>query len=201
MKTNLKLVAGGLAGLLTAIGLMAGLLIWAGGVDSSSHQLGEAPKLPPVPAPSMEAELATVTPPSPAVVEPTIEEPPAPPEPSYEPELSDGPIRLRRLIVATGVRGHEPTGATNEIEVGAQRRVYAFVDAVNETDEEIPLSVTFEPAVGESTGHVSLDIPAQAPRWRTWAWTRHIYEPGGWEVVVRAPDGRVIGRRPFVVVD
>lgn len=197
MKTNLKLVAGGIAGLLSAIGLMAGFLVWASQGDAPAEPEAEAPE--PVPVPALEQELATITTPAAPVpvVEP-VEEIPAPP--SFEPELTDGPIRVRRLVVSTGVRGHEPIGATNTIEVGAQRRVYAFVEAVNETDELIALDVTFEPAEGESTGHVSLDIPPTR-RFRTWAYTRHIYTAGSWEIVVRAPDGRVIARRPFEVVD
>ena len=196
MKTNLKLVAGGIAGLLSAIGLMAGFLVWASQGDAPAESEAEAPE--PVPVPALEQELATITAPAPAPVVEPVEELPAPP--SFEAELSDGPIRVRRLVVSTGVRGHEPIGATNFIEVGAQRRVYAFVEAVNETDEDIALDVTFEPAEGESTGHVTLDIPPTR-RFRTWAYTRHIYTAGRWEIVVRGPDGRVIGRRPFEVID
>src|SRR5690606_4178759 len=121
----------------------------------------------------------------------------APPE-SFEPELRDGDVRLRRLIVATGVSDREPTGASDAFELGTAR-IYAFVEAVNETHEPVELRVTFEPERGESVGHVALEVPASARRFRTWAYTRHVYSAGRWNVVVRDADGRLIARRPFDV--
>jgi len=123
------------------------------------------------------------------------------PAPSHEEPFLDesGPVRVRRLIVATGIEDHEPTGAADELELGTQSRIYAFVDAANHTEEDVSLKVTFEPESGESTGHVSLDVPAGAPRWRTWAYTRNITRPGRWRAVVRAGDGHVLARRSFEV--
>ena len=209
MKTNLKLVAGGVAGMLTAAGLVIGLLVWATAEEASSRGAHAETSyeadagVATVEMPSMEHELATTTP-TPRVApapppEPILEEEPFDP---YAPELeADGDVRVRRLIIATGIGGHEPRGAADELVLGEQSRFYAFVDAVNETDEEVALRVTFEPESGESAGHVSLEIPANRPRFRTWAWTRHIYEPGRWQAVVRAPDGHVIARRAFDVVE
>lgn len=164
---------------------------------------GEAPRtereVTPIETPDIAPELTnTQTNEMPMGVE--VEAEPEPEPASYEPVLAQGEIRVRRLILATGTERHEPTGAADTFEIGAQERIYAFVDAVNETDEPTELFVTFEPARGESAGHVSLDIPANVPRFRTWAWTRHVYTEGRWEVVVRNAEGDVIARRPFDVV-
>ncbi|MFK7986876.1 MAG: DUF2914 domain-containing protein [Sandaracinaceae bacterium] len=195
MKSKLPLLLGGLAGVLVPVTLI-GLLAWAG---SDPTPAPRAETVVPVPAPSMEHELATtVAPPAPA-------SPPAAPEPvvednPYEPELrTRGDVRVRRLILATGVSRHEPTGAADVFTLQGQERLYAFVEAVNASGEAVELDVTFEPPTGEIAGHVALDVPARARRFRTWAYTRHVYEPGRWDAVVRSPDGRVLARRAFDV--
>lgn len=206
MKTNVKLLAGGVAAMLLPVAAGVAFYLWA--------EEAEAPRAPeasaeaaeeavdPVPSPRLEPELATTHRPSvPPRPEPVASPEPEPEVDPYAPELTtSGPIRVRRLIVATGVRSHEPTGAADEIALGT-RRVYAFVDAANRTDEDVALRVTFEPEDGETAGHVALDVPAGAPRWRTWAWTRHVYSPGRWHAVVRGPDGRELARRAFDVVE
>jgi hypothetical protein len=197
MTTNLKLVLGGITGVATLAGLTAGLIAWTS-ADARPQPVAEPREPAPIESPNVVPELATVhhaTTQAPRVVQPAPE-----PEESFEPVLSQGDVRVRRLILATGVERHEPTGASNTFEVGAQPRVYAFVDAVNETDEPAQVRVTFVPERGESSGHVTLEVPANVSRFRTWAWTRHVYTPGRWQVVVRDMDGHVIARRPFEVV-
>jgi len=207
MKTNLKLVAGSVAGLLTAAGLVVGTIAWASAGSSSgsvaSADAGAATATDPIESPSLDSELATThraaatraAPPEPVLEEVPYADP-------FEAELDPtGHVRVERLVVSTGIRGHEPTGGANEFVLGEQRRLYAFVHAVNDGDEDVALNVTFEPEQGESAGHVALDIPAHRPRHRTWAWTRHVYTPGRWHVVVRAPDGHVVARRAFDVVE
>lgn len=193
MTTNVKLVVGGIAGVLCAVGLAAGVIY--------GTSMGAEPRVPqarepePVESPNLAPELATTH-------QPSIQTPQVAPEPeveSYEPVLASGDVRVRRLIVATGIEGHEPTGASDVFELGAQRRLYAFVDAVNETDEPVQVRVTFEPERGESAGHVTLNVPASVSRYRTWAYTRHVYTEGRWHVVVRDTEGRVLARRPFDV--
>ncbi|HJL18562.1 MAG TPA: DUF2914 domain-containing protein [Sandaracinaceae bacterium LLY-WYZ-13_1] len=219
MKTNVKLVAGGVAAMLLPVAAGIAFFLWADGAAAPTEaarpddaETSEPPASPedadaPVPSPELEPALARThrssARPAPR---PEAREPELPqadredaPEP-HEPELrADGPVRVRRLIVATGVRAHEPTGAADTFELHAQAQLYAFVDAANATDEDTALEVTFEPPHGEATGHVSLDVPAGAPRWRTWAYTRHVYEPGRWHAVVRGADGRVLARRAFDV--
>jgi DUF2914 family protein len=188
MNKTTKLVLGGaLAGLVT-VGASAGVMAWA---SRGASPAASAAQPVPVPSPNLAPELATTTP----------AEPPAPPEPeSYEPDLaSEGSIRIRRLVIASGVENREPTGAADTFELGG--RIYAFVEAVNENGEAAQLRVTFEPDEGESTGHVALEVPANVARFRTWAYTRHVYEPGRWEAAVRDSSGRVVARRAFDVVE
>ncbi len=206
MKTNYKLVATSLAALLSVVGLIVGGLVWAMVEDAAPPRRVTARELEtppaPVPIPSLTHELATThraataaPAPEPTLVEEDVADP-------YRPALDRrGSVRVRRLVVATGISGHEPTGAANEFQIGAQRRLYAFVDAVNETDEDASLRVTFEPETGESSGHVSLAVPSERSRFRTWAYTRHIYTPGRWHVVVRTAEGREVARRAFDVVE
>ena len=189
MKTNIELVLSGIGGVVVGVGAIALLAACAGEPAATT---ATARTVEPLPAPALAPELATTTPAS-AVIEPELE------VESYEPELAGGAIRVRRLIVATGVAQREPTGAADVFELGESPRLYAFIEAVNETGEPVALEITFEPERGESAGHVSVEVPARAPRFRTWAYTRHIYREGRWEAVVRAPDGRVIARRPFDV--
>ena len=211
MKTNIKLVAGSIAGILSLLGLVVGGLVWA--ARSGPQELSaEAAEPAPLPIAGLHRELATIhradsTEPAPsAAASPAVAEVPRPdvhvsePNP-FEAQLSSGgAVRVRRLVLSSGVHAHEPTGAADEFELGAQGRIYAFVDAVNDSGEDASLTVTFEPESGETSGHVSLDVPANSPRYRTWAWTRHVYTTGRWQVVVRASDGRVVARRAFDVV-
>ena len=129
-----------------------------------------------------------------ATREPAVEEP----VPSFEPELFevDG-ISIGRLVIATGVEGREPVGEGTSFEPG--HRIYAFLEARNATDEDAELYLTFEGPEGRSVGHVTLDVPAGAPRWRTWGYSRVVDEPGEWEALVTTIDGEEIGRARFRV--
>lgn len=193
MNTNTKIVLGGIAGVACAVGLGAGLIAFS----STTQHAAPAREPAPIESPNLEPELANTH--QPSVQTPRVVQTPVP-EPSYEPVLAGGEVRLNRLIVASGIAQHEPTGASDTFELGAQPHIYAFVDAVNETDEPVTLRVTFVPEHGETAGHVRLEIPANVGRFRTWAYTRHVYTAGRWEAVVRDERGRVIARRPFEVV-
>ncbi len=145
-----------------------------------------------------EAEPApTEIEPAPAVAEPAPE--PEPEGPALgEAEVGEsGGLGVRRLVVAAGVEGREPIGAATAFEGG--QRLYAFVEAANETEEDRQLFVTFEGPEGRSVGHVALDIPADSPRWRTWAYSRMVDQPGLWEAVVQTDEGEVVGRIAFQI--
>lgn len=203
MKDTLKWIAGGVAAIVVALAIVLGLG-YVLGIDAESRALAPARQPDPAPMPSvlddgaMTRTLAPATPPAVATGRVPAVAPPAPSP--FEPVLdSSGPVRVRRLIVSTAVAGHEPSGATDTIEAGA--RVYAFVDAANDLDEQVELQVTFEPERGEAVGHVGLRVPASASRWRTWAYSRNVSRPGRWQAVVRDAEGRVIARRAFDVVE
>lgn len=200
MQSNTKLVLGGMAGVLSGAALLAGLVACTSHEPAPRERAAATSERPvePVPSPRLEPELATTA-------RPSLDPVPAgadAPEPSYAPTLdASGPVRVRRLIVSTGIDGHEPSGAADVFHLRAQQRIYAFVDAANDGAEPVELRVTFEPERGESAGHVGLEIPARAGRFRTWAFTRHVYTTGRWQAVVRTADGHVVGRRPFDVVE
>src|SRR5690606_20113533 len=101
-------------------------------------------------APVLAPPLATTLPPSDPA--PAVEVPPQR-ERTKASLATAGSLRLRRLVAATGVEAHEPTGASDSFEGGAPDRLYAFIEAVNESDAPGQLYVTFEPDRGETTGH------------------------------------------------
>ncbi|MCB9598281.1 MAG: hypothetical protein H6719_36545, partial [Sandaracinaceae bacterium] len=144
MKTNLKLVAGSVAGLLTVAGLVVGGIAWANAEESAARPQAQASTpdggVATIPMPSLEHELATTTPTPRPLPQPTlVEEDPIDP---YAPTFDDsGSVRVRRLVIGTGIRDHEPTGAADELVLGDQTRYYAFVDAVNETGDAVALRV------------------------------------------------------------
>ncbi len=110
-----------------------------------------------------------------------------------------GAPRVRRLVVTSGVAGHEPLDELDEVRVGSGP-LYAFVDAAN-GGGETTLEVTFEhDGSARSTGHIELDVPAHARRHRTWAFTRGIRTEGLWYAVVRDAHGEELARVPFDVV-
>ncbi|UCH30342.1 MAG: DUF2914 domain-containing protein, partial [Myxococcales bacterium] len=52
---------------------------------------------------------------------------------------------------------------------------------------------------GQVSGGIELVIPASAPRWRTWAYTRYAKKPGLWRVEIRDVNGSLIAALPFEV--
>ena len=74
-----------------------------------------------------------------------------------------------------------------------------FIDAANESTTDELLMVYFIGPDGAVSGGVELVIPASAPRWRTWAYTRHAQKPGLWRVEIRDGNGSLIGALPFEV--
>lgn len=112
--------------------------------------------------------------------------------------LSESELSVRRLVVSTGIENREPVGAASRFELG-NGRLFAFVEAVNDGEEEGELIVTFEADDGTEVGFITLDVPANAPRWRTWAWSQNITSAGSWTAVIRTADGDVLARERFEI--
>jgi hypothetical protein len=117
--------------------------------------------------------------------------------PAPTPVRPAGSFSIRRMQVTSEIDHREPIDHPSSFEDGVER-IYAFVDASNTTDEARTLTVTFENGQ-RSTGHVTLEVPAHSPRFRTWAWTRLTRSPGEWTSIVRDESGAVIARDEFEI--
>lgn len=107
-------------------------------------------------------------------------------------------VTLRRLALTRRIEGREPVTPGTTFAASSER-LYAFVEASSTADEARELVVSFLGPDHRHTGVVTLTIPADAPRWRTWAYTAHANEPGAWTAEIRTKDGALVGRRRFVI--
>ena len=132
--------------------------------------------------------------------EPSIE--PTKPDveaPSFEPELgSFEGLTIRRLVATSAIDKREPVFASSVFD-HHDEKIYAFVEASNESEFEKTMVVHFIGPDGRVSGGIELRIPPSVPRWRTWAYTRNAKEPGLWHIEIRNPDGALIGALPFEV--
>jgi hypothetical protein len=106
-------------------------------------------------------------------------------------------IGVKRLVLAHGVDGREPQGATTTFKT-SDDRVYAFVEIENPTRAKSGINVVFEPPAGPALAEIPLEV-GDGARFRTWAFTRRAHEPGEWTVVVRDAKHRVLARQTFTV--
>ena len=137
---------------------------------------------------------------SPEHEEPTLVESQATETDRFEPELEEeGTLVVRRLITASAVERREPVAASATFSPG--EKVYAFIDARNESEEEKALVVHFIGPDGQVRGGITLEIPPQVPRWRTWAFTKRAYAPGLWRVEVRDSEGYLLAAVPFELAE
>jgi hypothetical protein len=121
--------------------------------------------------------------------------PPAPPEVKA---VSTGALSVKRLVVTERIVGREP--APVETLSAGHGPIYAFAELENASPRNQKITITFEhEGSGLSVGHAELEVPAYRPRFRTWGNTRNIREPGRWQAVVRAEDGRELARTEFDV--
>jgi hypothetical protein len=162
------------------------------------------------PEPSLPAPVADGHEPLAETLEPKPTEPatagvglaePAPAELGRaEPELAPGAdgLRLHRFVTTSAVEAREPSAAASSFESGTER-VYAFIEAENESAEARTLRVHFIGPRGTVSGGVELEIPGSSPRWRTWAYTRFATEPGLWRAEIRDENGLLVGALPFEI--
>lgn len=158
---------------------------------SSSHESGGAPQARPPEAGLVDKGTVGMAPPSAA----------SPAASTASPRLvaasSEGsPLVLKRLVLARDVQEREPLPLEN---ARTDEPVVAFVELVNSTPSESGIVVTFEHETGTQVGFVSLSVPAESRRYRTWARTRNVKSPGTWTAIVSTADGKELGRESFVV--
>ncbi len=115
-----------------------------------------------------------------------------------EPELfADRGLQVRRMRLATEIEAREPVDPRVTFSVG--ERVHAFFELRNDALEGRELEVHLVGPSGRMTGGVVLEIPAEARRFRTWAFTRNANVVGDWEAQLVTEQGDVIGRHPFTI--
>jgi hypothetical protein len=108
---------------------------------------------------------------------------------------SEAPL-VKRLVIASDIQQREPI----EIESAKVKDpVVAFLELKHSGKEESGIVVTFEHESGKKVGFVELKVPAESPRFRTWARTRNIGEAGEWTAVVRSKSGEELARKSFTV--
>lgn len=113
--------------------------------------------------------------------------------------VADAKLSVKRLVVARGVKGHEPIDAGSSFSAKDAGKIYAFIEVENEDRAPSEITVSFEPpGGGASRGNVKLAVGGE-PRWRTWAFTRTARDVGAWTAVVKDHRGSVIARAPFEI--
>lgn len=108
----------------------------------------------------------------------------------------EGEPFVKRLVIASAVEKREPI----ELEdAKINTPVLAFVELKHLGNEEAGIVVTFEHESGKKVGHVKLNVPGESNRYRTWARTRNIKDPGEWTAVVHSASGEELARKSFTV--
>lgn len=148
----------------------------------------------PAPAPEHSPAPAANPAPNPKPAEPAVKaETPAGESPRA---ASGGPLVVERLVVTSGIQSREPIA--NPVLTTSGEPIYAFLELKNPSDTAESVLVTFERG-DQSVGNVTLEIPAHAERWRTWARTQLIKTPGEWQAVVRGQDSGEVARTTFSI--
>jgi hypothetical protein len=150
-------------------------------------------------APAQPASIAEpVTAPQDPKQEPPVEISHAPePTLSFDRPLDAKDVVLDRFVLAKDIAGREPVEESDHFTSDTDK-IFAFVQLAN-TDAPYAFTVHFEPVDGPSSLYgVKLDVPTAA-RWRTWAWTKLVHEPGKYRAVLRTLEGEEIGAREFTV--
>lgn len=111
---------------------------------------------------------------------------------------ADADVFVKRLVIAKGVTGREPTGAATSFEHGAHDRLYAFVEVGNRDQTPTELYVSFFHKESGKSQRVPIKIGAGA-RWRTWVFTRAAKKAGHWSASVKNAKGKVLASTSFEV--
>lgn len=108
------------------------------------------------------------------------------------------PLVAKRFVIAGGVEDREPLPVET---LRVNDTVTAFLEMVNESDQQGSVEIVFEHESGEKVGFISLPVPAASPRHRTWGRTRLIQKPGNWTAVVTGENGKELARQSFSVAE
>lgn len=124
---------------------------------------------------------------------------PSGPAPTPTTTTSSTSLSVKRFIVTSAVRDREPAALDGPLVAGSEP-VFAFAELVNRESDDQKVTVTFErKGSSERVGFATLTVPARTPRYRTWANTRFIREPGTWEAVLASAEGTELSRTSFEV--
>ncbi|WP_437508789.1 DUF2914 domain-containing protein [Sorangium sp. So ce1099] len=108
-------------------------------------------------------------------------------------------LKVKRLVVAAGVKDREPVAPGTTFRAPETERLYAFIELENRSEVDGEVTVAFVPPDGGApVGNVTLGV-GPSPRWRTWAFTRGARKAGEWTAVVRSETGEELARAPFEV--
>jgi hypothetical protein len=109
-----------------------------------------------------------------------------------------GDLELRRLAVTREVLHREPVNPGQRFPAES-RPMVAFLELVNHGRDVRVVEVTFVGPDGREVGLIDLDVPADMPRYRTWARSRMVTTAGEWLAEVRDEDGALLGTSRFVL--
>ena len=113
--------------------------------------------------------------------------------------VGESTVKVKRLVVATGVKDREPLVSDDALPADGTP-IYAFAELTNPVGDSENVRITFERKGGtERVGEVTLPVPANTSRHRTWAFTRFIRAAGVWEAVLWSENGAELGRTSFEV--
>lgn len=119
------------------------------------------------------------------------------PEPDFDRPVDAKDVQVDRFVLAKDVAGREPVDESDHFTADTAK-IFAFVQLAN-SDAPFAFTVHFEPVDGPPSLYgVKLDVPTAA-RWRTWAWTKLIHEPGKYRAVLRTLEGEDIASREFTI--
>ena len=108
-------------------------------------------------------------------------------------------VLVKRFVVATGVQDREPLTSGDALPADGSA-IYAFAELANPVGDSENVRITFERKGGrERVGEVTLPVPANTSRHRTWAFTRFIRAAGVWEAVLWSENGTELSRTSFEV--
>ncbi|HYQ15836.1 MAG TPA: DUF2914 domain-containing protein, partial [Polyangiaceae bacterium] len=108
-------------------------------------------------------------------------------------------LKVKRFVVGSGVKDREPLSGSDPLPSDGSA-IYAFAELSNVQGNSENVRITFERKGGtERVGDVSLAVPGNVARHRTWAFTRFIRSAGVWEAVLWSESGVELARTSFEV--